>query len=101
VPDQTILIENPIAVTTKSKSPEKAKAFLDYLLTPEAQQVFADKGYRPVNQQVAATANFPRPSGLFTIADLGGWSEVTKKFFDKKAGIMADIEQKIGISIGS
>jgi sulfate/thiosulfate-binding protein len=101
IPDQTILIENPIAVTTNSKNPDKAKAFLDYLLSPEGQQVFVDKGYRPVNQQVAATANFPKPSGLFTIADLGGWSEVTQKFFDKEAGIMADIEQKIGVSIGS
>jgi sulfate transport system substrate-binding protein len=101
IPDQTILIENPIAVVSKTKNPEKAKAFVDYLRSPEAQQVFVQKGYRPVNTQVAATANFPKPSGLFTIADLGGWSEVTKKFFDKQAGIMADIEQKIGVSIGS
>src|SRR4030095_12298377 len=70
IPDQTILIENPIAVTTKSKDPTAAKSFVDYLLTPEAQQVLADKGYRPVDQQVAATADFPKPSGLFTIADL-------------------------------
>src|SRR5215211_3064598 len=101
VPDQTILIENPIAVTTKSKNPAKAKAFLDYLLSAKAQQVFVQKGYRPVNEQVAATAEFPTPSGLFTIKDLGGWSEVNKKFFDKKAGIMADIEHKIGVSIGN
>ena len=101
VPDQTILIENPIAVTTKSKNPAKAKAFLDYLLSAEAQQVFVQKGYRPVNEQVAATVEFPTPSGLFTIKDLGGWSDVNKRFFDKEAGIMADIEHKIGVSIGS
>ena len=101
VPDQTILIENPIAVVSKSKNPEKAKAFVDYLRSAEAQQVFVQKGYRPINEQVAATADFPKPSGLFTIQELGGWSEVTKKFFDKKAGIMADIEQKIGVSIGN
>jgi sulfate/thiosulfate-binding protein len=101
VPDQTILIENPIAVTANSKNPEKAKAFVGFLLSAEAQQVFAEKGYRPVNEQVAATANFPKPSGLFTIDDLGGWSDVTKKFFDKEAGIMADIERKVGVSIGS
>jgi sulfate/thiosulfate-binding protein len=101
VPDDTILIENPIAVTTKSKHPDKAKAFVNFLLSAEAQQVFVDKGYRPVNQQVAASASFPKPSGLFTIADLGGWSEVNQKFFDKEAGIMAGIEQKIGVSIGS
>jgi sulfate/thiosulfate-binding protein len=101
VPDQTILIENPIAVTANSENPEKAKAFVDFLLSAEAQQVFAEKGYRPVNEQVAVTANFPKPSGLFTIDDLGGWSDVTKRFFDKEAGIMADIERKVGVSIGS
>jgi sulfate/thiosulfate transport system substrate-binding protein len=101
VPDSTILIENPIAVLAKSRNPDKAKAFVDFLRSPEAQKVFAQKGYRPVNEQVAATADFPKPSGLFTIADLGGWSDVTKKFFDKEAGIMADIEQKIGVSIGN
>jgi len=26
---------------------------------------------------------------------------VTKKFFDKEAGIVADIERKVGVSIGS
>ena len=33
IPDQTILIENPIAVVSKSKHPEQAKAFLDYALS--------------------------------------------------------------------
>ena len=32
VPDSTILIENPVAVTTSTKHPEQAKAFLDYVL---------------------------------------------------------------------
>jgi sulfate/thiosulfate-binding protein len=101
VPDSTILIENPIAVVSRSRNASAAKAFVDYLRTAEAQQIFADKGYRPVNQQVAATAEFPKPSGMFTIEDLGGWPDVTKKFFDKEAGIVADIERKVGVSIGS
>jgi sulfate/thiosulfate transport system substrate-binding protein len=101
VPDSTILIENPIAVVSKSRNATAAKAFVDYLRTPEAQQLFADKGYRPVNPQVAATAEFPKPSGMFAIKDLGGWPDVTKKFFDKEAGIVADIERKVGVSIGS
>ena len=101
VPDSTILIENPIAVVSKSRNATAAKAFVDYLRTAEAQQIFADKGYRPVNQQVAASAEFPKPSGMFTIEDLGGWPDVTKKFFDKEAGIVADIERKVGVSIGS
>jgi sulfate/thiosulfate-binding protein len=101
VPDQTILIENPIAVLSRSRHAATAKAFVDYLRSTEAQKVFAEKGYRPVNPEVAATANFPQPSGLFTIQELGGWAEVTKRFFDKEAGIVAEIERKVGVSIGS
>jgi sulfate/thiosulfate transport system substrate-binding protein len=101
VPDNTILIENPIAVVNKSKNATASKAFVDFLLSTEAQTIFAQKGYRPVNAEVAATAGFPKPSGLFTIDDLGGWSEVNKKFFDKEAGIVADIERKVGVSVGS
>jgi sulfate/thiosulfate-binding protein len=99
VPDQTILIENPIAVVAKSRNQEAAKAFVDFVRSPQGQEIFAQKGYRPVNQQV--TADFPKPSGLFTIADLGGWDEVTKRFFDKKAGILVDIERNVGVSVGS
>jgi sulfate/thiosulfate transport system substrate-binding protein len=101
VPDSTILIENPIAVVSKSRSAAKAKAFVDFLRSPEAQKIFAEKGYRPVNQQVAATVDFPEPSGLFTIADLGGWTDVTKQFFDKENGLVAGIERKVGVSLGS
>jgi sulfate/thiosulfate-binding protein len=101
IPDQTILIENPVAVVTKSKHPTQAKAFVDFLRSPEGQAVFADKGYRPVNPKAAGGDRFPRPSGLFTIADLGGWGPVTKRFFDKGSGVMAGIERKVGVSIGS
>jgi sulfate/thiosulfate transport system substrate-binding protein len=99
VPDQTILIENPIAVATKSRNQEAAKAFVDFVRSPQGQEIFAQKGYRPVNQQV--TADFPKPTGLFTIQDVGGWDEVTKRFFDKKAGILVDIERNVGVSVGS
>jgi sulfate/thiosulfate transport system substrate-binding protein len=101
VPDDTILIENPIAVVSKSRNATKAKAFVDFLRSTEAQTIFAQKGYRPVDRQVAATAGFPKPSGLFTIAELGGWTEVNKRFFDKENGIVADIERKVGVSVGS
>jgi sulfate/thiosulfate transport system substrate-binding protein len=101
VPDSTILIENPIAVLSKSRNATAAKAFVDFLRSEEAQRIYAERGYRPVNQAAAAAANFPKPSGLFTIQDLGGWPEVTKKFFDKEAGIVADIERKVGVSVGS
>jgi sulfate/thiosulfate transport system substrate-binding protein len=101
VPDDTILIENPIAVLSKSRNAAKAAAFVDFLRSPAAQTVYAQKGYRPVHEQVAATADFPKPPGLFTIADLGGWAAVNEKFFDKDSGIVADIERKVGVSVGS
>lgn len=100
VPDSTILIENPSAVTTSSKHPEQAKAFLDFVLSPTAQTIFAKNGYRPVIDGITSPYDFPTPSGLFTIADLGGWTNVSKNFFDPKGSIMADVETKIGVSVG-
>ncbi|MGZ4241839.1 MAG: sulfate ABC transporter substrate-binding protein [Actinomycetota bacterium] len=98
IPDQTILIESPAAVTKTSKHPAEAKAFLDYLYTPAAQRIFADNGYRPVIAGVAKAGEFKNPPTLFTIADLGGWTEVTDKFFDPDTGIVAGIEKGIGVS---
>jgi len=100
VPDSTILIENPVAVTTSSKHPQQAKAFLDFLRTPQAQGIFARNGYRPVVENVSSPHPFPKPAGLFTIADFGGWAEVTKKFFDPAGSVMADVERGIGVSVG-
>jgi sulfate/thiosulfate transport system substrate-binding protein len=100
IPDQTILIENPIAVVSKSAHPKQAKAFVDYALSAPAQRVFASWGYRPVNPEVAqATASrFPTPKGLFTIRDLGGWSKVNDEFFDPDKGSVAKIEESAGVS---
>jgi sulfate transport system substrate-binding protein len=100
VPDDTILIENPIAVASKSRNAAPASAFVDFLRSEPA-QLYAERGYRPVNQAAAAGAGFSEPSGLFTIKDLGGWSDVNKRFFDKEAGVVADIERTIGVSVGS
>ena len=41
MPDETILIENPVAVVNTSENAEAAQAFVDYLYTPEAQGIFA------------------------------------------------------------
>ncbi|GAA3455227.1 sulfate ABC transporter substrate-binding protein [Dactylosporangium matsuzakiense] len=96
VPDDTILIENPIAVTTNSAHPAEAKAFVEWLHSKDAQKIWADNFYRPVVKD--AGGNFPTPSGLFTIGDLGGWSKVNKELFDPGQSVMASIEQKLGIS---
>src|SRR4051795_9331845 len=87
IPDQTMLIENPIAVDTESANAEKAQAFIDFLRTPDAQKVFGEKGYRSILPEVLESFDFPTPPTLFTIADLGGWSDVTTKLFDPDNGI--------------
>jgi sulfate transport system substrate-binding protein len=97
VPDETILIENPVAVVSSSGEKATAQAFVDYLRSPDAQRIFGEKGYRPVVEDVFAEFDFAEPPGLFTIEDLGGWDEVDTKFFDREESIFADIENELGV----
>src|SRR5215207_528082 len=97
IPDQTIVIENPIAVTTAGEKKPAAKAFVDFTRTPEAQKVYGEKGYRSVLPNLVDKQKFPTPQGLFTIADLGGWKDVNKKFFDENDGIITKIQEKSGV----
>jgi sulfate transport system substrate-binding protein len=104
IPKSTILIENPIAVLKSSPDKTAANAFLRFLRTPAAQQVFADNGYRPVVKSVLERnrSKFPVRPGEFTIDQLGlgGWTKVQKRFFDPKTGIMARIQRQVGGSTG-
>jgi len=97
VPDATILIENPVAVTKGSEHPQQAAAFLAFLHSATAQKIFVDNGYRPVLPGIPA--DFPTPAKLFTIGDLGGWTQVNQEFFDPSTGVMAGIERGLGVSI--
>jgi sulfate/thiosulfate transport system substrate-binding protein len=97
VPVQTILIENPVAVVSSSAQKDTAQTFVDYLRTPEAQQVFGEKGYRPVVKDVLAKFDFPTPPSLFTIDDVGGWANVNRRFFDREKSVFADIENELGV----
>jgi sulfate transport system substrate-binding protein len=101
IPDETILIENPIAVLAKSKNPQKAKAFVDYARSPEGQKVFAEKGYRSILEDLADEKRYPTPSGLFTVEKFGGWEKVMKDFFDPESSVMQRIESGLGVSTES
>jgi sulfate/thiosulfate transport system substrate-binding protein len=100
-PPQTILIQNPIAVSTKAADPAAAKAFVAYLLSPAGQKVWGKQGYRPVLPSVAAQFKFPKPNKLFTIDSLGGWTKVNAVFFTPSTGVVAKIEQGLGVSTSS
>jgi sulfate/thiosulfate transport system substrate-binding protein len=100
-PPQTILIQNPIAVPSNAANPTAAKAFVAYLLSPAGQKVWGKQGYRPVLPSVAAQFKFPKPKKLFTIASLGGWTKVNTVFFTPSTGVVAKIEQGLGVSTSS
>ena len=97
IPKDTILIQNPIAVVGKGSSATEAQKFVNYLISPAGQAIWARTGYRPVISGVSG-AKFPTPPGLFTIDSLGGWKSVTKKFFEPETGIVTKIEQSLGVS---
>ena len=95
IPKDTILIQNPVAVVGSSTA---GKQFVEYLLSPAGQAIWAEKGYRPVISGVPGASKFPTPPGLFTIDSLGGWKSITKQFFEPETGIVTKIEQSLGVS---
>ncbi|HJS93836.1 MAG TPA: sulfate ABC transporter substrate-binding protein [Solirubrobacteraceae bacterium] len=102
-PKQTLLIETPIAITTKSKQPQRAQAFLNYQWSQAGQTIWAQQGYRPVDKSVASkfAGQFPTPPQLFTIDYLGGWSKVKDEFFAPSTGSITKIEEAAGVPTAS
>jgi sulfate transport system substrate-binding protein len=103
VPNQTILIQTPIAVTAKSAHAAQAQAFVNWQWTPAGQTIWAKDGYRPVLKSVAKryATKFPTPPRLFTIGFLGGWTTVKSTFFDPAKGSITKIEQAAGVPTAS
>jgi sulfate transport system substrate-binding protein len=96
IPDETILIENPVAITTDAG--EKAQAFRDFLFTEEAQKIYVSKGYRSILPRLADEQEFPTPPHLFQIDKFGGWDKVRSEFFDPENGSVAEIEEELGVA---
>lgn len=91
IPDGTLLIENPVAVVDgyadRNGTRVLADAFVDFLLTPGSQRKFAEHGFRPVSDAIAAEyrGRFPPVTNLFTVRDLGGWPALIRQLFDDGA----------------
>ena len=102
-PQQTLLIQTPIAVSAKSSHQSQVQAFVNWQWSAAGQTIWAQKGYRPVLQSVAAqfAGKFPTPPGLLTIDSLGGWTKVTKEFFAPGTGKITKIEQAAGVPTAS
>lgn len=102
LPRSTILIENPIAVVDKyvdkHGTRKAAEAFVDFLFTKEAQEIFAEYGLRSVDANVAAAtaSRYPKVQDQFTIGEFGGWANVTPRFFADDgvySKVIAEVQQ--------
>lgn len=97
VPTDTILIEQPAAVTVDSDP--SAQAFLDFLWSDQGQELWSEAGYRPVNKSLVDESRFPTPKNLFTVdQDFGGWAAAKEKFFEEETGIIMQIEEELGVA---
>ena len=103
IPDSTLLIENPCALT--EGAPKAASAFLDFQLSEDGQKLYAETGYRPlvdVGDVEVKGANdesdpFPEPAKELTIdGDFGGWAEANTKYFDENDGVLTKLQAQAG-----
>jgi len=101
IPKATLQIETPLAVVNDSNKAESQK-FASWLYTPAAQTIWAENGFRPSVLSVLRkyTKQFPPRPQLFKIGYVGGWDKVNTQFFDPTNGIIAKIEQGLGVSTG-
>ena len=86
-PPTSILAEPPVSVVDKVVDKKGtravAQAYLQYLYSPEGQEIAARHFYRPIDDKVAAkyAKNFPKID-LFTVdAVFGGWTKAQKTHF--------------------
>lgn len=87
VPEVSILAETVVAVVDKiadrKKTREVAQAYLEYLYSPEGQDIAGKHYYRPTSEEARAKFKdqFPKIE-LFTIGDVfGGWAEANRVHF--------------------
>jgi sulfate transport system substrate-binding protein len=86
-PPASILAEPPVAIVDKvvdrKGTRAVAQAYLEYLYTPEAQEIEAKNFYRPIDPTVAAryAGKFPKVN-LFSIDEtFGGWTKAQATHF--------------------
>jgi sulfate transport system substrate-binding protein len=87
-PSLSILAEPPVAVVDKvanrRNTANVAKAYLEFLYTPEGQEIAAKNYYRPRLKAVADkyAAQFPAIKMVTIDQVAGGWQKAQKKHFD-------------------
>jgi sulfate/thiosulfate transport system substrate-binding protein len=87
IPSLSILAEPPVTVVDKvvlrRGTRAVAEAYLNYLYTPEAQEIIAKNYYRPRDPAVAAkyAKQFPQLNLVTIDKDFGGWRAAQAKHF--------------------
>lgn len=85
IPRSTLLIESPAAIVgpsvEKHGNRELVEAFMEFLRSPEAQAIFVEYGFRPVDPGAGGAPGRPEPEEVFTIDDLGGWAKLEGELY--------------------
>jgi sulfate transport system substrate-binding protein len=99
IPSISILAEPPVAVVEKNAKKRGtealAKAYLEHLYSPEAQDIAGKHFYRPRDAKALAkwSKNFPKIQLVNIDSDFGGWAKAQKKHFDD-GGTFDEIQQR-------
>ena len=97
-PDDTFLIQNPIAADQRRR--RAAKAFVKFALSDSRPSSTSPTGATARSTRRARRRTRPssRTRALFKIDDFGGWSKVNDELFDPEKGSVAKIEDDAGVS---
>ena len=94
IPPSTVLIENPVAIIDKNVDKhcvrEVAEAFVEYLHSDEAKELYTTVGFLRSTDKAEAQKGgegFPPVEDLFTVEDLGGWDALNTDVFGEPDGI--------------
>jgi sulfate/thiosulfate-binding protein len=87
-PPSTVMIENPVAIVDANVDKhcvrDVAEAFVEYLHSPEAKEVYTDVGFlRSTDKKEAQQGGgrFPAIEDLFTVDEIGGWDALNEQLF--------------------
>jgi sulfate transport system substrate-binding protein len=107
VPDSSLLIQNPCAVTKDAGT--AAQKWLDFQKSADGQKLYEQTGYRPLDPVASQVGDvdvkgvenaadpFPAPAKLLTVdKDFGGWAEANTKYFDADNGVLTKLQAAAG-----
>lgn len=76
-------VTEPVAILSTANNPEAAKRFVDFILSPEGQQLAADQGYLPAHPDIEPPSGFPPRD------------EITLMPFDPEQALDNDLEYRL------